>query len=116
MSVNEELEEYLRSDKFRFQGASHYGATWETESGTWETIACEDGDDLRWATVVQVITRGPDGSLWGWDWQRAATEIQEHEPPDRVYPVTAEVSRVTVEKTVYRDDKGHTAIITRREV
>lgn len=104
MTVNEELEEYLRSDKFRFQGASQHGATWETKSGTWETVGVHHVTEYGRYIETTVVAKAPDGTLWTWDFVKDQDDTFDED--DYSATVTATVRVVTTEYTDYTTSAG----------
>lgn len=97
--MREELEEYLRSDKFRFQGSSQHGATWETKSGTWETVGTHDMTEYGRYIETTVVAKAPDGTLWTWDFVKDQDDTFDED--DYVAAVTATTRVVTTEYTDY---------------
>lgn len=48
-----------------------------------ETVASESADKTRWHEIRYIISRGPSGQHYRWNWARGLTELQEHEGPSR---------------------------------
>lgn len=42
-----------------------------------ETVARVEGEDRRWSRRITVITRGPSGKFYSWDYEHGLTESQE---------------------------------------
>lgn len=67
-----------------------------------ETVDTIEGDNGRWHRDIEVITRGPSGQLYKWEYLHGLTENQESElldwNKDWVQPVTA-VEKVITQVT-----------------
>ncbi|MEV6219763.1 hypothetical protein [Nocardia sp. NPDC051833] len=62
-------------------------------------MEAKDGEDRRWLRTVTVITRGPSGQHYAWDYEHGLTENQENQKPGEYYPLRLVPVR-SVEETV----------------
>lgn len=67
------------------------------------TVDVIEERESRWGTYMNVISRGPSGQLYRWNFFRGATEMQENLREDKtVVPVRAVEEQITITK--YVDD------------
>lgn len=88
-----ELEEILRDDWYEL---SKLG---DNVDG-FETVDRIEGNDRRWFRCITVITQGPSGQLYQWEFDHGLTEHQESELRDQGGGWIARVQRIEEEVTV----------------
>ena len=67
------------------------------------TVDVVEDRESRWGTYMSVISRGPSGQLYRWNFFSGATEMQENVREDEtVVPVRAVEKQITI--TTYVDD------------
>jgi hypothetical protein len=50
-----------------------------------------EGEPRRWTRTIQVITRGPSGQHYRWEYEEGLTENQEDLGPGEYYPLKIEL-------------------------
>ncbi|MGW1739988.1 hypothetical protein ACWCPQ_14380 [Nocardia sp. NPDC001965] len=95
MTEIEQLKQLLKEDWRE--------VTWGANAG-FVTVAEVDGDEGRWYRHVEVITRGPSGQHYRWEYEQGLTEYQDSTGPGEYGdPNVTPVRKVTrmVEETVW---------------
>ncbi|MFD4444898.1 hypothetical protein ACFWPK_34500 [Nocardia sp. NPDC058519] len=62
----------------------------------------EDGADRRWLRTVTVITKGPSGQHYAWDYEHGLTENQEDQQPGEYYSLRLVPVRQVEENVIVR--------------
>lgn len=86
---NKELESLQTFLKDNWEEVTWHNEVFETEDGLrFENIEEVVNDPSRWHTPIFMITKGPSGQHYGWEWHSGNTEMQDNERYDkRVYRV-----------------------------
>jgi hypothetical protein len=66
-------------------------------TGEFKNVDRIDGEDRRWTRTVEVITRGPSGQHYRWEYEHGLTEIQEDMGPGEYYELKIVPVRRVVE-------------------
>lgn len=65
-------------------------------------VTSEDGEDRRWLRTVTVITRGPSGQHYSWEYEHGLTENQEDQAPGEYYALKVVPVRLVEETVIVR--------------
>lgn len=86
---NKELESLQTFLKDHWEEVTWCGEVFETEDGLrFENIKDITYAASRWSTPITMITKGPSGQCYSWEWDRGNTELQDNERySERVLPV-----------------------------
>lgn len=77
----------------------HEGIYTAQSGETTEVVHREYADSSRWDEVWLLVLKDSDGRLWGVYYNVAATEMQDHTPPEYSYLFEVEEKEITT--TVY---------------
>ena len=69
----------------------------EDEAEGFKTVDRNEVGTSRWSTTIEVITQGPSGKLYLWEWEEGLTEMQEN---DRYDDSVTEVEKHEETKTI----------------
>lgn len=86
---NNELKSLQTFLKEYWEDVTYGSEVFTTEDGLrFENIEEVVYDTARWSTPIFVITKGPSGQHYGWEWHRGNTEMQDsYRYVERVYRV-----------------------------